>query len=176
VKRELSATKGWVAPVAVLLALCLGFLWYLASSSGELPDRVATHFGFGGEPNGWMSRQGTVAFMAVMGLGLPLLLVGVSSLVRVLPVSLINIPRREYWLGPERRSQAAMLLFRHMLWLACLVVCFMGGIQYTLVRSNQTMPPHMPSGLIWPMLAGFLAAIGVWIIALLRQFSNPRSA
>jgi hypothetical protein len=44
-------------PSVALLALCFGFLWYLASSSAELPDRVANHFDFGGEPNGWMSRQ-----------------------------------------------------------------------------------------------------------------------
>lgn len=175
-KRELSATQGWVLPVVALLALCLGFLWFLVASSAALPGRVATHFDFGGEPNGWMTRQGTVAFMAGMGIGLPLLLAGVALLVRVLPPSLINIPRREYWLAPERRSQTAMLLFRHMLWLACLVVCFMGGIHYTLVRANQTVPPHMTSGLIWPMIAGFLAAIGVWSIALVRKFSNPRSA
>lgn len=96
-KRELSSKHGWVPPVVALLASCLGFLWYLASSSAELPDRVATHFGFGGEPNGWMSRQGTVTFMAGMGIGLPLFLLGVASLVRVLSASLINIPRREYW-------------------------------------------------------------------------------
>lgn len=176
VKRELSATQGWLPPVVALLALCLGFLWYLAASSAELPDRVATHFDFGGKANGWMSRQATVTFMGAMGVGLPLLLVSMASLVRVLPPSMINIPRRDYWLAPERRSQTAMLLFRHMLWLACLIVCFMGGIHYTLVRANQTVPPHMPSGLIWPMVAGFLVAIGVWIITLLRAFSIPRSA
>lgn len=174
-KQEPSATQGWVPPVVALLALCLGFLWYLASSSAELPDRVATHFGLGGEPNGWMSRQATVTFMRVMGIGLPLLLVGVASLVRILPPSMINIPRRDYWLAPERRSQTAMLLFRHMLWLASVVVCFMGGVHYALVRANQTVPPHMPSGLIWPILAGFLAAIGVWSIALLRKFTKPTS-
>ena len=34
------------------------------------------------------------------------------------PPNMVNVPRREYWLAPERRSQTAMLLFRHMLWLA----------------------------------------------------------
>jgi hypothetical protein len=44
VKRELSSKQGWVPPVLAILVLCFGFLWYLASSSAELPDRVATHF------------------------------------------------------------------------------------------------------------------------------------
>jgi serine/threonine-protein kinase len=172
VNRELTA-KGWAVPSVALLTLCFGFLWYLASSSAELPDRVATHFGFGGEPDGWMSRQAAVTFTGVMGIGLPFLLIALAWLIRVLPPSLINIPRREYWLAPERRPYATALLFRHMLWLACLVVCFMGGIHYTLVRANQTVPPHMPNSLIWPMLAGFLAAMAVWIITLLRAFMNP---
>lgn len=33
----------------------------------QLPSRVATHFDFNNQPNGWMSREGSLIFLLVMG-------------------------------------------------------------------------------------------------------------
>jgi uncharacterized membrane protein len=48
----------------IVLALCLlVFLIAVATSYPALPERVASHFGIDGQPNGWMSRDGEIDFM-----------------------------------------------------------------------------------------------------------------
>lgn len=102
----------------VLLLLYAFFLGYWAWSGTQLPDRLATHFNGSGEPNGWMSRSASQTFMLVFGFLFPLFIILVCSATRFLPVSLINIPNRQYWLAPERRIEASNYLFRQSLWLA----------------------------------------------------------
>ena len=76
-------------------------VWYFP----QLPERVATHFGIDGQPNDWMSRTAATLLLAAVQLGVPLFLVGVTSLARRMPNSMINIPHKDYWLHPDRRRR-----------------------------------------------------------------------
>src|SRR2546423_1804970 len=110
------------APVVVLLlfvaAAAIDYALYLRL----MPDRVATHFSGAGLPNGWMSRRQLALFdVGLLGF-LLLLLIGLGLLGRFLPPTLINVPHRDYWFAPERRRESADRLFRHVLWLCCLLV------------------------------------------------------
>ncbi len=59
-------------PLLVLGLLYLCFFGYLAASSSQLPERVATHFDGSGQPDGWSSRSDHLRFMLVFGLAFPL--------------------------------------------------------------------------------------------------------
>jgi uncharacterized membrane protein len=162
-----------IIPAVLLAVLCLGFLWFVVSTASALPERVATHFGLSGIPDGWMSRAEAIGLMAATGVGLPLFIVGLAAVIRFLPASLINIPHRDYWLAPNRRARTSALMFRLMLWLSCLLVAFMAGLHFLTLRANQTNPAQMPTDLLLIILAGYLAALGFWIFRLVRTFSKP---
>src|SRR6185295_9706960 len=100
-------------PLVLLGLLYAGFAGFLAWSATELPARVASHFNFAGQPDGWMSRTSYLLVEAALAIGLPLFIVGISSLTRVLPARLWNLPHREYWLAPERRKQTSAWLVQH---------------------------------------------------------------
>ncbi len=104
--------KRSATPAIVLVVLCLAFLGFLSWTSQQLPERVATHFGLHGEPNGWMQKPSAVMVMGGFGLGLPLLTVVLSFLVRFVPADLVNLPHREYWLAPERRDATYAFIAR----------------------------------------------------------------
>ena len=157
------------------LLYCL-FLAHLALTARQLPERVASHFNGAGEPNGWMSRTTHLEFMAGLGTGLPLLLVVVAVLVRFLPAGLINIPNREYWLGPERRRQTGEELFTACLWLACLGAAFLTGLNALLVDANLRHPPSLSGASLATLTGLFLLALGGWIVALLLHFRLPKEA
>src|SRR6185503_5032974 len=106
-------------PALVLGLLYLCFLGYLATSSGQLPDRVATHFDGSGRSNGWMSRSFHLWFTLVLGLAFPLIVAVILFFARFLPDNFLNIPRRDYWLSAERRADTFTYLFRQSLWFAC---------------------------------------------------------
>jgi uncharacterized membrane protein len=158
------------APAILLVLLCLGFLLYVSQTSSALPERMATHFEIDGQPNGWMSRSDYVAFISMFGVGLPLFVVAVVVLCRFLPDWTVNIPHREYWLSPERRSQTYDFLLARSLWLACPVVGFVGGMHYLTVLANRSVPVHLPGNLLFMMLALFLAILGIWAVGLVRHF------
>ena len=157
-------------PALVLGLLYLFFLGFLALSSGQLPDRVATHFDGSGLPNGWMSRSSHLWFTVVLGLAFPLIVAVVLFCIRFLPDSLINIPKRDYWLSAERRSDTFAYLFRQSLWFACIGVCFVTAIQFLIVRANLYRPAHLSTPLLFAVTGGFLLALAVWAIAMIRHF------
>lgn len=160
-------------PLLVLGAMYVFFVALLVATAGELPERMATHFDFAGRANGWMSRQGYLAFMAGFGLLFPLLLPLLSLGFRALPATVINIPHREYWLSPERREETNAYLVRHARWLAVLQLGLVIALHVLSVRANQQSPPHL-SNAIWGFLVVFLACVGVWAWMLVRRFRAPR--
>ena len=157
-------------PALVLGLLYLCFLGYLAMSSGQLPDRVATHFDGSGQPNGWMSRSSHFWFILVLGLAFPLIVAVILFFARFLPDSLINIPRRNYWLSAERRADTFAYLFRQSLSFACIGVCFVTAIQFLIVRANLHPPAHLSTPLLFGVTGGFLLALAIRVVAMIRHF------
>lgn len=165
--------QGLLTPAAVLALLYLCFAAGMVFSALLLPDRVATHFNLQGEPDGWMNRSSHLLFFSVIGVVLPLGTVGASLWLRHAPDSTINIPRREYWLAPERRSETLGFLSGSLQWLACELLVFLLGIQILVVRANRLQPVQMETTLLWILSALLVAAIAVWTIATLRRFRRP---
>jgi uncharacterized membrane protein len=164
--------KALRTPAIVLAAFCAGLLIYLACSVPLLPERVATHFGVGGEPNGWMNRSTHLIFVGAVGVGLPLLSIVIALVIRLIPARFVNLPHREYWLSPERRSQTCIYVSQQMLWLGCLEVLFFAGIQYLTIQANSTTPTHLPMDMFLTMVGGFLVAVALWIIVFIRHFAK----
>lgn len=158
-----------VARVLLVLLYCC-FLSFWAWSGTHLPERVATHFNFNGEPNGWMSRSANQVFMLIFGLSFPLFIVFICWATRFMPAAIINVPHREYWLAPERKRETSDYLLRLSLWFACLAVGFVTGIQYSILQANQQASPHLSPGVLWAVVGPFLAGTGIWALILVRHF------
>jgi uncharacterized membrane protein len=157
------------APLVLLVLLYAGFFGCLALTAPQLPERVASHFGAGGEPNGWMSRSAYLQFIGIFGAVVPLFIVVVF---RSLPVNLINVPNRDFWFAPERSAQSRDYLFRQSFWFASLMIVFFTGIHLAIVQANG----HSPAQLSLPSLLGvagfFLLGLLIWTANLFRHFSR----
>jgi uncharacterized membrane protein len=163
----------YVPPIVFGLSW-LAFLAYLVLSAGQLPERVATHFNLTGQPDGWMTAAQATAFDGAMGLGLPLLIVGICYVIRFVPNRLINLPgpRREYWLGPEQRPATMAHIFRHSFWLASMLIGLIAGVHYLILEANrQGIAPHLSVPAAIVLVACFLLALVAWFVALFHHFS-----
>jgi hypothetical protein len=156
-------------PALVLGLLYLCFIGYLACSSAHLPERVATHFDGSGRPDGWMSRTEHLRFMAVFGLAFPLFVPVIVYVIRFLPDRLVNLPNRDYWLAPGQRTETMAYLCRHSLWFASMALCFVIGIQYSIIQANRLAQPHLPTPLVLAYAGCFLAGTAVWTVSLIRH-------
>jgi len=162
-----------LAPL-IALAVCYAlFFTYVLNSQGELPARVASHFDIQGRPNGWMSRDVCIYFTLGLGIFMPAFIVGMMALTRWIPVNLVNLPNREYWLAPERRKETSALLLHFGLWFACMNVLFVTGLHWLIVQSNGPgQAPQLSTDGITFVAGGFLAGTIVWTILLLLRFSQ----
>ncbi|MBM4263573.1 MAG: DUF1648 domain-containing protein [Deltaproteobacteria bacterium] len=156
-----------VVVLAVLAALFVIF------TSAQLPAVVASHFNFSGNPDAWMKRENYVAFMVIFILVYPALMtLAFIWLPRKFP-ALVNIPRRDYWLAPERREESLKYLANHGCWFSCLLLLTLAGVHYALVVGHRTQPPALPLPLFFAVLGCLGVGVIVWTIKLLRRFPKP---
>jgi len=153
-----------------LLYLC--FFGYLAFSVSYLPERVATHFDGNGQPNGWMSISSHLLFMAVFGLAFPLFVPAISFVSRFFPDRFQNIPHRDYWFSPSRRIETLAYLFRHSLWFACIALCFVMGVHFSIIHANHLPQAHLSILLILALAGCFLAGTAFWGVIMFRHFNH----
>jgi uncharacterized membrane protein len=159
-------------PAVVLLMLYLCFIFCVILSDAQLPDRIATHFNFNGQPDGWASRGSYMSFIISFGTGLTLFIVFVGFVLRFAPNESISLPNREYWLAPERRAETKTYIFRQMLWFSCWLICFLIGMHFSTIDANKRLPVQLPNWEIYGLLAIFLAGIPVWILIMVRHFKR----
>ncbi len=149
---------------------------FALSSASNLPPTVATHFSRPGHPDRWMSASGYVRFMIAFGVGLPLFMVAVFYALRWIPPSLINLPRKDFWLAEERLQETRRYFFRRGLWLGCMMLLLMIGLHYTIVRANQITPPQLAPQHAFGLMIIFLVALAFWLVTFLRHFARPGSS
>ena len=159
------------APLALLAVSHLGLVAGLLLTFDRLPESVASHFNFTGQPDNWMSRTNHVWTMGGVAVVLSTLMLGLFYCVRFFPTAAINLPRRDYWLAPARREEAFSFVFRAGMWLAGLEALFMLGLHLLVVAANASSPPQLSSS-IWLLAGGFLATVGAWVWIVIRRFNQ----
>jgi uncharacterized membrane protein len=139
-----------------------------------LPDRLASHFGASGMPNGWMTKSQffiTFAIVLLPALAVEFLL---SYGIAKKPDAKLRLPNKEYWLAPERRAETFAYFDSFFAWYGCaflFVEVFAMGLA---MRANFDTPPQLPTGPIVSVLVGFVLFNVVAVVAMLRRFSTPR--
>ena len=126
---------------------------------GQLPDTVASHFDGNGTANGWMSRGAFLGLCIGTQFGMSALIALIAWTLPRIPVSLLNIPNREYWLDETRRESTLrinqnMLLLIGGMTAMLLVVVF----QMTIVANLQPTP-NLSGPAIWITLVVYLVAV-----------------
>lgn len=157
--------------VFVLALIAVGA--FVVATTGHLPDPVATHFDREYFANGWMTRDGylrfTLAFATLLPVGVALL---VGALPRVAPRSL-NVPHRDYWLAPERRTATLDGIATGGCLLGALLAVFIAGVHALILAANAGAPPRLPATGFWVLVGAFLVVFTFWIGALWRRFRAP---
>lgn len=155
--------KGSRSAFLVLILCWCAFAGYLLATAPGLPERVATHFGAEGQPNGWMTRSGMIQFSLITGLLVPGFVVGIFSIIRLAGGKGLNIPRREYWLAPERREETLSFVQRQGFWFGAMFVVFLAGIHYLTMAANLRRPIMLSNSDVAWLSGIFLVATAAWV-------------
>jgi uncharacterized membrane protein len=154
--------------VSIFIGLILCNLAQAGYYWPRLPERVASHFGGSGAPNGWSSRTFFVALYA----GIVLLMAAIMAFnafgLKNFSDARINLPHKDFWLAPARREKTFNWLAAHFLWMgsatmALLLDIFAQAFQFNLGASRALAHPQWTLGVYLVYTAG-------WLVVLLRRF------
>jgi uncharacterized membrane protein len=136
-----------------------------------LPERVASHFDGSGRPDGW---SGKAAFFTIYA-GAVILMVIIQTATRLsstrLPVSLINLPNKDYWLSPERRAESMTVLMKYMTGFWSATLCFLMTTMHLAIRVNLGRSQGLGDW-FFVLLGGYILFTIAWTISLIRRFSR----
>jgi uncharacterized membrane protein len=159
-------------PLVVLGVLLVAALIQLVAFLPLLPERLASHFDGSGRANGWSSRTAFFAIELVVLLMIVLFFVALPASFRRLPDSMINLPRKRYWLAPERRDESLGFLIASLNWFGCACLALIVAVTHLVIRVNLGLDPLLPSGMMWGLLLTFFGFTVVWLLRLLLHFRN----
>jgi cytochrome bd-type quinol oxidase subunit 1 len=158
--------------IAFALALLFAIVYFSNTLAG-LPPLVASHFDGAGFPTAHMTREFYYKFLFAMGVGFPVAMVALLSVV-YMKANDMKLPNRDYWLAPERIAQTRSLLVSHAVWFGCLMVAIVCYMHWLVLGAHRSVPPHLSNQLVMGGLLVFMAIAVGWIFAVLRAFRLPR--
>ena len=140
----------------------------------RLPEMLGSHFAGNGAVNGWQSKGvffsielAVVVLAAVVGFGIP-------RIIGAMPVSLINLPNKEFWLGPERRENTLFYIRAWLAWFGCGLLAFLLFVMELAFRANLQIPPHFNNAAFIPALLAFIVFDTIALIWLILHFSRAK--
>ena len=146
----------------LFLLACVAVVGVFVWSWGQLPDRVATHFGTSGSPDGWSSRTGAVLGLGAIALVLAVVLGGLAFWVtRGMPLTLVNMPGKQRWVEAGQEARFRTMMAEDLWFMDLVTMVLMGVVQVLVVRANRQQPPALDG---WAV-----AAIVVYLAVLVAQ-------
>lgn len=160
-------------------ALIFGYVANLLLSGVALwlsPDRVAIHFGSGGEPNGWAPSYVNALIMGGVNTLLFLALFFTPRLIAGMPVRWISLPHKDYWLNDENRPATVALLSEQQYRFGTAMFAFLFLVGGLTLAANLSTPVRLREDIFWWAFGLIMTYTAYWTIRLMWKFRLPKEA
>lgn len=138
----------------------------------RLPDVLASHFGRTGSVNAWQTKTAFFALEIAMIVMATVVSFGIPRIMEAMPVSLINLPHKDFWFSPERRDQTLAYMRVWAAWLGCALLAFLLFVMELVFRANLQTPPRLNMAAFVPALLAFVAFDTIAVLRLILHFSR----
>lgn len=138
-----------------------------------LPDQVAVHFGRGGVPDSWASKEWNALVFVLLETPLFLLFWFAPSLPLGLPPRYVSVPNKDYWLREENRPAFKQKMEHLTARFGAAFFLFFFVIGLLTVEANLSEPVRLNEKAFVPAVVLFLSYTVVWTIGLFRAFRVP---
>jgi serine/threonine-protein kinase len=152
----------------------IGIVAFILVSGGRLPATVASHFGFAGHADAFMSRPFYLAFMCAFAAGIPMLLVALPTWIARRWPRAINLPNRDYWLAPQRLKETTRSLTSYFVALGVALSLLLAFVHWEVVQANLRTPPALDNGRFAAAMIAFVLAAIFWSVRFFARFRRPR--
>ena len=159
-------------PNSIFLLLVLFGAAQFAYYAPRLPEIVGSHFGASGSVNGWQTKLAFFAMELLMIVLATIIGFAVPRIIASMPISLINLPNKEFWLAPERREETLLYFRAWSAWFGCALLAFLLFVMELAFRANLQSPPRLNSAAFVPALIMFILFSVFSTIRLVRRFAK----
>jgi uncharacterized membrane protein len=160
------------APLLLVAAFVALAVARSAAAFDRLPLRMASHFDAAGRANGFMARDQFFVIYALASLGTLAVLLAIPLIGRAVPIGLLNIPHREYWLVPERIGLVHQKLAAFGAWFAVWLSALLYALLEGVLQAN--LEHHALDTRVLPVVLSSVAVLSVGsIVWLSRTFRVP---
>lgn len=154
----------------VLVGLLMAAYYY-----PRMPERMASHFAADGRPNGWQPREGFFLIMLMAGSLSAFISFYAPWRISSQPNARINLPNRDYWLAPERRTHTMNYISAFMAWFGCAVLSVLICGTFLAVQANLAPDRHFNSQAMLAVIIAFLLFLMLGLIRFVHHFQKPAS-
>jgi len=137
-----------------------------------LPQTVASHFDGAGNPNGCSSKEQLIGIYFMIIVMMSLSYLGLPLLLKYIPVSFINFPKKDYWLAPERKEGTFLFFADKMLMFGNATTFFLILTFQLTFEANLNSARHFPSDAMLILLGGYFIFVVFWLIRLISRFQK----
>jgi uncharacterized membrane protein len=138
----------------------------------QLPETVASHFDINGNPNGCLPKGPFIgAYIFVIFVTLCSFLI-LPSLFRYVPVSLISLPNRDYWLSSERKGETFRIITEKMLSFGNATTLFLIITFQLAFEANLNPTRHFSSHTMAILFGGFIVFTVIWTVTFIARFKK----
>lgn len=175
-----AAARGRLRARFVLLLAAFVIVWTFGEGVtiwNHLPERIPTHFSFGGEPDAWGGKGVFSVFGLLIVAAAVLLLVGVLALVRFNP-RYWNVPRKEFLMGlPSSLQDRVTVPIREgTAWLAAsIAIGFSLGCRQSWAVALERRDAVSPSLMLITIAIG-VAAVIIGMVCYYREIRKLEEA
>ena len=158
-----------------LFFLVLGlaqFAWYYP----QLPDQVATHFNSEGLPDAWGDKGSFLFSLLLAYLVVVVAVLPWPWIINRVPHSLLNLPRKDYWLAPERSETTMANLKEQLHWFNVATVAFMGWVFNLILQANLKEKPTFDGDIFLWGLGAYLLFVTIWTVRILVHYRVPHES
>ncbi|MFC1858121.1 DUF1648 domain-containing protein [Thermodesulfobacteriota bacterium] len=139
-------------PFILLGALVAATVGQVVHFYPHLPALVVSHWGPGGQPDGWLNKTAFFGAMVISELGTTGCFVAVAVAFPYIPKRWTNLPHKDYWLAPERRSGTVQYVRIQMLWAAVVIEAAMVLLWQSTINANVKPELHWPADFWWTLI------------------------
>ena len=159
-----------------LIVVFVANLILMAVSLAVLPDQVAIHFGGGGLPDSWASKEFNAAIFLVLEVPFFLLFYFASSMTMGVSKKFLNVPNKDYWLEEENKARFQKIFGRYMAEFGVAIFLFFFCINLLALQANLADPVKLDERIFLVVFVVYMLYTLWWLVRLVQGLRVPESS
>jgi uncharacterized membrane protein len=156
-----------------LIVAFVANLILMAVSLAVLPDQVAIHFGGGGLPDSWASKEFNAAVFLVLEAPFFLMFYFASRMTLGISKKFLNVPNKDYWLQEGNQTRFQKIFGRFMAEFGVAIFIFFFCISLLALQANLSDPVKLDEKVFLIVFVSYILYTLGWLVRLVQGLRIP---